>query len=476
MTLRTYEILAKWIARKNNLTIKFEKGAGARVNMKTREITLSNDLDEKNCFVALTYLIHEAGHLLLSDVIPLDLVDNEIDHMILNSIEDVRVDNRMQAVMPNFHDFYEEAIKFETEERKNRDLSAVPTWQIALVNTILRKEGFFKYKINHKKALELAESIDLPYSFDQGIKHIFNQEWDKVKQTVKEIRKNLNIPEEPEQPKPNTQASENTQAGNENKTIDDIRGKNKVKAFIGSDTCKTVGSSYLGEVALEEITKQAFKEALNINEIKEIDEGTMLDTDNLTDFITGNIEGLFKDELIEKRKKSMIHFLLDASGSMGVRLLDDRIRKEITVQCVRSLIAVLNELQAIEGLNIDYAVSAFNKNYYSLNTNNWEREYSQITGGTDLINPFKEVINRMKNDNEIEGKKIIIVITDGDVYDSDVQEMKQLIIESGGEIKTMVVTIGAKPGAHIIQELGDFNILAEEASNSILMEAITETL
>jgi hypothetical protein len=233
----------------------------------------------------------------------------------------------------------------------------------------------------------------------------------------------------------------------------------------------------VGEAAFQDITKQAFKELLNIKEKRMVYEGLKLNTNAIPSFFTGDIEELFHEENIIRVKKSKIAFCLDSSGSMSSPLIDSKMRTDVLVRTIRSIINILKELQETEGLNISYDIWAFDYNAEKLNPETWEKEYSARSGGTNLLQAFLDVQTDILKNQEIDGNKLVILVTDGEVGSSEIEELRTHIIKHGAEVRCMVMGVGAQLGGHFVKTIaGDNNILAEEHADSVVMDTIRTML
>jgi uncharacterized protein with von Willebrand factor type A (vWA) domain len=100
-----------------------------------------------------------------------------------------------------------------------------------------------------------------------------------------------------------------------------------------------------------------------------------------------------------------------------------------------------------------------------------------MSGGTNFHNAFHQAITDLANDNSIDGKKMIVCFTDGDVCESQIKDVKNDIIKYGSDVRAMVIGIGTDPCSHMSQEIvGDNIILAEENADLVLLETIGEML
>ncbi len=144
---------------------------------------------------------------------------------------------------------------------------------------------------------------------------------------------------------------------------------------------------------------------LGCEHLENKDKALVLDTDNLMAYFTEDLEELFKDDAYIKCKKSKIFFLLDGSGSMDGRLLDKQMRIDVVTKCVTRIIRILKEVQATEGINIDWDVAKFEGGGCKmLSKNDWQKEYYP-GGGTALSYAFQQAIGILERDFTVDGNE-----------------------------------------------------------------------
>jgi len=134
-------------------------------------------------------------------------------------------------------------------------------------------------------------------------------------------------------------------------------------------------------------------------------------------------------------------------------------------------------LQATEGLNIKYDVWCFDTTAQKLDIDRWEKDYTTYGGGTDLLKAFLKVQDDILKDQELDGNKMVVLVTDGEVGNDEIDGLRTHIIKHGAEVKCMVLGVGADFGGRFVKIIaGDNNIIAEEHSDSVVMDAIKEML
>jgi len=483
----TFEMLAKWIAEQSDAKILFDAQAkGACANMKTKEISMPCNLKEHNILAALALLMHEGGHLKISKKIPLDLVKGVVSHNVLNVMEDIRVDNHNFGILNNIRDFYERLIEDHVYGRKD-EIAKEDLMTRCLINTILRATRF--RDIDDKEANDFSQKKNVDRIIYEGTEAIQRGDWDKVKERIQKILDIFGVTKEQDYPAISgmfiSAGKGEGKDGEDGKAI-----KAKRKELGNTDKYMRPGSAWdkgegikgpsqevIGEVAFQDLTREAFKEILNIKEKRKVYEGVKLNSDDLTTFFTGNIEELFIDHDITKIKKSKISFCLDGSGSMGTQLLDGTTRCAMLLKTVRSIINILNELQETEGLNISYDIWKFDTRVEKLNHETWEKDYMANGGGTNLLHGFIAVQEDILNNQEIDGNKLVVLMTDGEVGGDEITELRNHIIKHGAEVKCMIVGIGSDLNGDFVKEIvGDNNIIASAHADSIVMDTIRTML
>ena len=247
---------------------------------------------------------------------------------------------------------------------------------------------------------------------------------------------------------------------------------NYKKVFENTDDTEPGVS--ISSVGLQEQTKQRFRDILNIKEIKTINDGLKLNSNNLLSFFTGNIEELFTEDKIEHIKKSKIMFLLDCSGSMETPMIDEQPRYRVLASTVKGITDLLDEIHQLEGLNVDYELRAFDHCYYELPKENWEDEYIKyaINGGTTYIyEAFKKANDELLNDWTITGHRLMIILTDGAVDDGEIQNIQKLMLHYNQDVRLMFIGVGANPQQSFIAKITPHNILAQELADVEILNA-----
>ena len=190
MNQKTFDIIAKYIAKQDGITIKYDHPqGGASANLDTKTIHLPDSIKETNVLSALTLLMHESAHLRYTKIPPTVADGDQINHTIINAIEDVRIDGKNMSRLSNVRGFYNKLY----EDSQDRDSNA-PLPLKALCNAILRMEGFPQYGFKDKETDDFVSKINLTDEMQDALGMIECGRWDDLKDKVAHIRTLLGIP------------------------------------------------------------------------------------------------------------------------------------------------------------------------------------------------------------------------------------------------------------------------------------------
>ncbi|MDD5501641.1 MAG: VWA domain-containing protein [Candidatus Omnitrophica bacterium] len=489
MSLRTYEIITKYIGKDSGVKVILEPNAVPTCDIKKKIITLPSNIKEENVFAALAEAMHEAGHVRMTNKEIAKIPTDEFEHSVLNAIEDIRIDRDNFTILPNIKEFYREEMRMLDKNRKNSQ--DIPLSARVLCDIIMRLEGFSEFCVNSPDVRRIINAHGLLNKAESLIDHLNYRDYGEARKVLKEICQVLRDEDKKrEKPKKGNRCSEDGDGDNKSgKTNAAARleeglkkiVKNKEQVFSlgdrkGDHTKSDIAT--LGPLALKEMTKNKFVDLLDKKERRNISEDQgKLNTDNLPSFLTGDIEDLFKEPTIIKRKKSKILLVLDGSSSMQDRLIDGVPKQHLVVKAAKSIVAILKEVQEIEGLNVDYDIAIFTSEYRLLSKELWDREYFNINipDGTHLSAAFSKAQDQILNDLEVDGNRLIILITDGMVNEGQIEDIKHEILKHNQDVRCLIIGIGAS--IQIQRLIGeDRNIIAEEIADVVLMEAIQDML
>lgn len=521
MNRKTFEIIAKWIGNETRTKIVFDdKVPGPIVNMKTKTITLPN-ISSQKALAGLCDVMHEAGHLRYSNDIPEFVMRTPVRKDIINVLEDIRIDLKIMKKLPNIRMFYEVSNQHAPRER-----SCVK--QKTLIDAICHLEQLKPIFEEDRPTREFKNRIgfsDFVRLCAVGVTQMNFAAWRDVDEIVTKILKQLEIKEEPqEQPQP--QPGSSGESGQEQQSSGDpqesqgeqppqpqeqepeqqpekkpdkkskkkpqpqpesppsipnldVRLHGKHSNHWGQGTLEGKSQNdFLNQESSGEIMKQTLAEALKISETQTIDDGTLLNTESLPSFLTGDIEELFYDEVQVKVKKSVVLFLLDASGSMDepMTLSQGHRRCDIVRDSTLRMIDSIKQIISVEGLDVSYLVRFFQSDYIKPNDNEDWVPYYRTGGGTCLNPAVYDALREIKS-HEYDGKKIIICLTDGQVSEDDISKCEKRIIESVDDsIRLMFIGVDVEMSAKTANLIHDNIIVTHDIADETIVRGITNCL
>lgn len=221
--------------------------------------------------------------------------------------------------------------------------------------------------------------------------------------------------------------------------------------FIGtSGGSRLFGHDLVPQYLIESQTKNMLVECLRRKYNKNINDGNVLNTDNLTSFHISDIENLFMDTIRKVQRKGRFYFVMDTSGSMECsRIAPTSVTMEsvshetsisLVSKMIRAIMIAVDE--AInEGDEIDYKLYGYNDCLYPMDHKLLKTQIPLTTGGTCFAIAMKSLVKIAKEDTDVH-EKMVIMLTDGEVHDSDVTEVKD-ICNKHGDIKFVIMSIGS---------------------------------
>jgi hypothetical protein len=531
--LKTMEVIAKFIGDKTGVKVHLQPGCHPHADPETKQMWLPTDVVDEHIFPAVALAIHEAGHIKFTDFDPMKIIENEDEFNILNAIEDARINRRLMGLLPNVHGFFRKLYELYSKRASPECEPEI----LALCNCIMEYDALYEFKNHDPKVLVLESKIcgdfqDAVYNLEVG-------SYERVKKNIKNIIKILGLGVPPA-PKPSPKGvgkkehtKDNPNAGGgegDEEEQQDGKDDGEKKTEEADDEAEPDGSAGGGGVgsgqgqgkvnqkelpkgngkidlskvekltndntvlvrnpnadeyvqntvpaaALTEITKAKFEEMLKIKEHKSFSsESGIVNTNNLSAFFTEDIEELFMETKIMKPKKSKIVIVMDASGSMHDSLLDNNRKYQVVVSAVKAIIESIENVNAAEGLCVDWEINGFEDDIIPYEKETWENQYHP-NGGTDISRSFQTARNKLDSEMDVEGNKIIIFLTDGQVGPRDVDQMLENIIKSGSTIRLVIVGVGSDPTDNFATKIiQDRNILIKEDAERVLFDAISVCL
>lgn len=479
---QTLEIIAKYIAEQNNIKIHLAPDITPTANPPTREIWLPSNVVEEHVFPTLALAIHEATHIKLTKMNAEEIVANDKEFMILNAMEDARIDYEAFRILPNVKDFYRELLKFCDLTCSNASVEAR-----AVANCMKKWEGMNEFLDKDPQVTALQAKIE--GWFCDGVLGLESNKPVLVKDAVQKISKVFGW-DEPAPPKPTPDPSGQDK---EKKDPEDLKESPSSKPekskeaeefqrslnglLYNRDAIKTEkipqDNVTVDSLTITEATRQRFEELLRVkeNHLRPIESGN-LNLENLTAFFTEDAEELFTENRVRRSTKSKILLLLDCSGSMGTKLYDNKKRCDVVASAAKSIIESIERVNESEGVCVDWDVMLFDDEVWLANKATWEKLYSP-RGGTHILKAFAKAQQFLMKDIDLRGNKIMIIITDGEVDPTEVEEIRQQIIRHGSGLKLVIVGVGASPAGDFAKNIiHGRNILTGDQADQVLYAAI----
>lgn len=536
MNGRTYELISCWAADDADVSIEFStEPVAPHCEMDTRKIVLPANIKDENVYAALALVMHEAGHLkmTMTDKMAKRITKGDKKKFsFLNALEDVRVDRNQMRLLPNVREFYKKLYSGVVKDKWS-ELDMPEKIMIRMIYNELGMNAMLPrdpqadqaYQVHRNSLSRLIDNLSWYIDYENEVINIkFYEEFDKLYEAIfgkdkdekqkskpqrnqneeKECKdgeegeesdeggsgKSEQADESPSKGHPSKQSGKTTPDSSEKKRIAYTKLEQAYKKPIeeifsqSKYGSSSQGHSIIGKAAFDEITKSRLKDMLNIKCNRIVEDGNKLNTDSLLSYHTGDLDSLFVEDNIVKKKKSKIMFLLDCSGSMAgyVQICDKdagykNAKQVVLAEAVQSIADIFDEIMESEGSNVEYVVNAFDHNYHALDKKLWKEQYFNKGGGTDLKNAFEKAHDEMSMDQELDGQKIIILFTDGEVDTRDVEYAQNLITTANSQVKCLIIGIGAKLNSDFVKKLvGDNNIVAAKYSSEIISEAALQLM
>ena len=518
---RTFDLIGRFVAKKMGITIQFRPDVTPMCDPKAKVIFLPNNVDVTKIFPALAGLIHEAGHLKHTTFDPLKLVKDREEHSILNACEDIRIDNKNFRILPNIDGIHETLMA----ECGKQDCTKLPLSTRCLRQIIYEMESF-GHLIKDDEAGDFIDKHGLESHAYQLISYLDMIErgqnrYVDARKKILDIKAILHKADKQSgqgkgQPQPGTgqggqqgapgdgssgqaQGAGKNDKGSGKKDKDkDGNDKGGGKGDQGQDNGPSINNpgnsgfgkgiwkidknaqsipSVIGGEALSEITKNHFIDILKSKENRTVSFGRKLDTRRLISYGLGDVDDLFTEHTIKRPLRSKVMILLDASGSMDERLMDGKWKSQTLAEIGKDITNLLDELHEANGIDIDYEVRGFDMDYYRWSKETWDKDYlKHCKGGTNLLRNFDKAQQELLDDYTVNGKKLIMIITDGEVSNSEIDSVKTSILGKNEDVRCMFIGMGSNPTGHFVREVSGHNILAKEMADVVLLDAIMEML
>jgi len=522
---KVYEILAKWIAERSNVTVDLKVNGRPQSNPEHGHIELPYNIREEHIFPALALLMHEASHIRESTYDPEPIIEDESYFPILNAVEDARIDAGNFGRLPNVREFYR---GLYTKERAKTILEKADEQDKQLCACIYEHLSFtshLPYRMRSK-----PEVFNAFKSMARALDNV--QYWTKYNQDAYELSRAitvanerfktlcsaLGVPPPQKQPKDGKggkngqgkgkgegagaghqqqsgegdapvpgdhDGSEGNQGGDVAPPKENpfLKGGGRLHEIAKRDVFATTDSYTPNDIELphlffQEQTKQALQEMLNQKLTVTKEDGRKLNTDSLVSFFTGDVDPLFVEDEVVVKKKAKIIFLVDGSGSMHDALVDKAPKIRLIKDVMFNIVTAIDEVRELEGQEIDYTLAKFSYDVYPYDSLQHFIENFHAGGGTHLSHAFHWAIQEISKEDLNVGARIVVCITDGEVSNDQVEHMKQVLQQTPNEIKVVLLGIGCDIAGSFVKTLigNDRNIMIKDHADMAVMNAVMEAL
>ena len=532
MDRKTYELITQFVCGKYGVKLEFHTDIVPQADPVNKIIKLPHNIKDYNVYAAIALVMHEAAHVRSTIYDANKITDgNPNKFMILNAVEDIRIDLQNFDMLPNVRSFYKELMRkginnvrddiwrkaplpirvmatviaittgFMTFVKKDDEVKGLLTqWNLeVLVKRLINELTFLQGEITSHEIINKSPNCENRYAvvkeyLDKIYRILFpDQQLNQKSGQDQQGQEQGQEQGQDQQGQDGQGQDEEDQDGEEDQDEEDqgdeedqeeegfnnheasalLRRSGKEVFSLTGNPSSRRGSAIVG-LSFDSITKQAFKELLNQKLIKKVDSGTALNTDGLHSFFVDDVENLFSDEKVVKRKKSKIVLMLDSSGSMQSSMeLEPRRRDEVLLEASSKIIDCIKEVQEICGLDIELQAYSFQSDTEEIRDGKLTEDYyDNFGGGTNLYRATMKAQEAFVKE-DFDGEKLIVLITDGEVDDNEVIACQDLIVRRASDCKMLIIGIGASVnGSFATKILGNNNITCSSDSTSTIYEAI----
>jgi hypothetical protein len=512
--------VAKWACKYANVKLLFDSTTGPHVDIRTRVIHMPSRMAIKDMPIWIGTVIHEAMHVKHTPIWLSQIPRDDADHTIINAIEDERIEGlacrQLRAFSATLNRMVQSiSLEITDDEHTNGNMGMQVLGNFACQHS--KRKPFYKCYSLECRTLPLLKKLKARH--DHIITKVtptaFKQHLTEYYAILDELKALLNLPAEDKQPqqqqkkqqgapgpsdgKPKEQEGEGDSEEGEALPVGKTSQKEpqKGKGILQTMAYRTKPSGGESQgidmdgmavtehsVPLNDSVRERIKTALKKTTQATADDGNCLDTDEIISFMTGDIDDLFYEETTEKKMRTKVYFLMDTSGSMHANDMDTFMgsnvakhdygcptRLDVAHGAFVSLRQVIDELKEEDGCDIDYEAFVFADHCAK-----WPKMDKEnmppVGGGTAFYKAMEHVVGEiMKEDPS--NKRILVVITDGDMSAGQTDSTETLLLSTGQDIRVVFVQIGDD------NRRNDFfkhKITGQETANIAVYEAFEEAL
>ena len=478
----------KWCSKHAGARIKFDPSCNCpQADVDTKIITMPTMIAINRADSMLGIIIHEAMHIKHTPKWLNDLVRDPIDKIIFNGLEDCRIETYACNQLRALKHFLKAAVYESRALIKDPSIIKLGFRVITNIACRVSETKLFddrETRCSENDNKELLDNLRDIYRriFTVTMKKSFIDNVEDLYKKIDEFRRIYNLPKA--DPSKKEQKKVPGMGEYEGNIRQEAAGEMSKKRGLGRglDIEDQLDLSDMNTymIDLNEQAKVRIKETLKKSLETIIDEGNTLNTDNLVELLIGNIDEVFIDTKIEKKVRTKVYFLVDASGSMSSNINDEATAIEgldANVTCMKLAISaftaleeIVLEMKEIYGMDMDYETYLFADNCERVAS---IKQPTYVGGGTQIIKAFKKVLKSIHNDDPA-NKRILIILTDGEIGYNVPREMVDLINHEAQDIRVVVTGIG--DSSIYAPELIKRSIVSPLNAEAVLIEGLEECL
>lgn len=488
----------KWCSRQSGARIVFDsEDSCPKADVENNIIHMPKRIPLNRVDGVLGIVVHEAMHIKHTPKWLSDLCRDDVDKLIFNALEDGRIEtiacNQLKALVW----FLRKNIK---DLSQDIDESKVDLPLEVLGNIACRAAGV---RLFTNQAVQASEAQNKPMldalkdvyrrvfsvttgkSFEANVTDLFI-EVDKFRKVYKFPDPDPDQSKKSKQPQATDVRAECGIGGDASGKL--FHAKGSLRQGHHEESLDTSDiNAYL--IDMNEQAKSRIKETLKKSMEVFIDEGMMLNTDNLTAIMTGDVDELFHDTKSEKKTRTKLYFLMDVSGSMSTAMpmfkingMEDNekeksrskepARIDTAISAFKAIAEVMEEVKSVHGVDLEYDNYLFGDDCVKIKSMADIRDHD-VGGGTELIEACKKVLSDVQKDDPA-NKRIVVILTDGEVGDHELNRVEKLIQTEAQDIRIVLVGIGNAEQSN--PKLFRHNIISPEHAEAKIIESFEEAL
>ena len=485
---QSFLTVIKWCSRHAGARIVFDTDGTPKADIQNKIIHMPKKIAIKRADSVLGTLIHESMHIKHTPKWLGELCRDPIDHHIINALEDHRIEDIACKQLRALDGFLVSTV----QEIRNiiKDPQVIPLFQRVLSNIAAGATNhILKLFDDDETKASMNQNFSLLRSMEDIFKRVFSvtrgnsfeANVQELYEAIDEFRRIYGLPPaDPTQKQKMEAAGMPMGIGPGDQMYGLGEGDVEPAKGCGSKT-PSLNMEDLNPylIDLNAQAKERIKETLKKSLTVEINEGMVLNTDNLTSLLTGDIDDVFHDTKSERKMRTKLYFLMDISGSMGTEMSvqslnklentpgkDNIRREELAISAFTAISEVINEVRNVYGTDIDYDNYVFADDCKLVETMSANHN---VGGGTNLPRALKQVLKNIHEDDPA-NKRILVILTDGDVGNTD--ELKKILQKEAQDIRIVFVGITESPACDLIRH----NIIHEDHGEAKIIEAMEEAL